>query len=477
MQKLLVLDALVVDPSQGLSGRYDVLVKEGRIAAIERRIAPKDDMTTIQAKGLTLTPGFIDLHTHLREPGAETAETIETGTRAAARGGFTTIYCMPNTNPVCDSATGVQYILSRAAAVGCVRVVPIAAITRGLEGKSLTNFGLLLDRGAGAFSDGALGIMNAEVMRRALEYTRMLNVPVFEHCEDLDLSGDGVMHEGPVSVRLGLKGIPRTAESIMVSRNVALAAMTGGHIHICHVSTRESVEAIREAKRNGVRVTAEVDPHHLLLTDEAVAGYNTNVKVKPPLCAEADRKALVLALEDGTIDCITTSHAPHSVNSKDNVFDHAPFGVIGLESAFPVLYTEFVMTGRWSVDFLVEKLTASPARVMSKPWGHLQIGAQADFVLVETGCEYTFSREDLASRSANCPWLGHTMKARIAATFVEGRPVHVHPAVFSKGIGATPEVSTPAKPVKASKGAKKPAPKPAPPKKQIRQAKGKRTAK
>lgn len=462
MPRLLVVDALVVDPSQGLSGRYDVLVEDGRIAAIDRRIKATEDMETIPAKGLVMAPGFIDLHTHLREPGSETAETIESGTRAAARGGFTTIYCMPNTNPVCDSATGVQYILSRAAAVGCVRVVPIAAITRGLEGKSLTNFGLLLDRGAGAFSDGALGIMNAEVMRRALEYTRMLNVPVFEHCEDLDLSGDGVMHEGPVSVRLGLKGIPRTSESIMVSRNVALAAMTGGHIHICHVSTRESVEAIREAKRNGVRVTAEVDPHHLILTDEAVAGYNTNAKVKPPLCAEEDRLALVQALEDGTIDCITSSHAPHSNSAKDNVFDHAPFGVIGMESAFPVLYSEFVAKGRWSIDFLVEKLTASPARVMSKPWGHLQPGAQADFVLIETGTEYTFEKEDLASRSANCPFIGRKVSARIAATFVAGRAVHVHPTIFPNGIAGTPEVAVPAKATSASrtvKGKKKSPPK------------------
>ncbi|MCC5874744.1 MAG: dihydroorotase [Candidatus Sumerlaeia bacterium] len=460
MQRLLVLDALVVDPSQGLSGRYDVLVEDGRVAAIERKIKPTSDMETLPAKGLIMAPGFIDLHTHLREPGSETAETIESGTRAAARGGFTTIYCMPNTNPVCDSATGVQYVLSRAAAVGCVRVVPIAAITRGLEGKSLTNFGLLLDRGAGAFSDGALGIMNAEVMRRALEYTRMLNVPVFEHCEDLDLSGDGVMHEGPVSVRLGLKGIPRTSESIMVSRNVALAAMTGGHIHICHVSTRESVEAIREAKRNGVHVTAEVDPHHLILTDEAVIGYNTNAKVKPPLCGEEDRLALVQALEDGTIDCVTSSHAPHSNSAKDNVFDHAPFGVIGMESAFPVLYTEFVAKGRWSIDFLVEKLTASPARVMNKPWGHLQVGAQADFVLIETGTDHTFGREDLASRSSNCPFLGRTVSTRIAATFVAGNPVHVHPAIFPNGIAGSPQVATPAK-VRKSAVKPKPAKKPA----------------
>lgn len=434
MPRLIVLNAQVVDPSQGLNGRFDVLVEEGRIAAIGKKTAPGRQDRVVDAKGLVLAPGFIDLHTHLREPGGETSETIETGTRAAAAGGFTTIYCMPNTNPVCDSETGVQYVLSRAESVGCVHVIPVVAITRGHEGEHLTNFGRLQACGAGAISDGMKGVVNAEVMRRALEYTSMLGMPVFEHCEDTDLAGDGVMHEGPVSLRLGLKGIPRTAESIMVARNVSLAAATGGHIHICHVSTRESVEAIREAKRNGVRVTAEVSPHHLLLTDEAVADYDTSAKVKPPLCGEDDRVALVQALEDGTIDCIATGHAPHSAGSKDNVFDNAPFGVIGLESAFPVLHTEFVATGRWTIDFLVEKLTTAPARVMSQPWGKLDKGSAADFVLIRTGESYRFGREHLRSRSANCPFLGRQMTARIAATFVDGNPVHEDPTVFPKGI-------------------------------------------
>jgi dihydroorotase len=423
MPRLLIRKATVVDPSQGLHAPMDVLAEDGRIAALNNRIDAEPDMTVVEAEGLVLAPGFIDIHVHLREPGGEGAETIETGTRAAAAGGFTTIYAMPNTNPVCDTHTGVHYVLSRAANVGCIRVVPVAAITIGQQGERLTDFGLLKAAGAGAFSDDGHPVMNSEIMRRALEYTRMLEVPVMEHCEDMNLTGEGVMHEGPVSLRLGLRGIPRVSESVMVARNIALAAMTGGHIHICHVSTRESVEAIREGKRNGVHVTAEVSPHHLTLTDSAVIGYNTNAKMKPPLNAEVDRHALIAALEDGTIDCIATDHAPHGASAKNSVFDAAPFGIIGLETAFPLLYTEFVATGRWSIDFLIERLTQAPASVVRQPWGSLSPGSAADMVLIDTNCSYTFTDAHLRSKSRNSPFLGRTMKARIVSTYHDGRCV------------------------------------------------------
>ncbi len=434
MAKLVIVDGTVVDPSQGLHGKMDVLVEDGRVVDIQKSIPVRLAEQVINAAGLVVAPGFIDLHTHLREPGGEGAETIETGSMAAARGGFTTIFCMPNTDPVNDSVTGIQYVLSRSAAVGRVRVIPIAAVTVGQKGESLTNFGKLQSVGAGAFSDDGRPIMNAETMRRALEYTRMLNVPIFEHCEDLNLSGNGVMNEGRTSLRLGLKGIPRVSESVMVARNVSLAQATGGHIHICHVSTRESVEAIREAKRNGVRVTAEVTPHHLTMTEKDVAHFDTHAKMKPPLCEEDDRRELVAALEDGTIDCIATDHAPHSANAKKNVFDQAPFGIIGMETAFPLLYTEFVAPGRWTLEFLVEKLTTAPAAVMNENWGTFAMQSAADLVLLQVDAPSVFEQEHLASKSVNCPWIGREMQARVAGTLVAGKPVYTSPDVFPKGI-------------------------------------------
>lgn len=435
MAKLLINNGTVVDPTQGIHARMSVLVEDGVIVDLQKTISAEADQV-VDATGLVVSPGFIDLHTHLREPGGESAETIETGSRAAAAGGFTTIYCMPNTKPVCDSETGVQYVVSRAASVGLIRVIPVAAITEGQQGEQLTNFGKLLLSGAGAFSDDGRPVMNADIMRRAMEYTRILGVPIFEHCEDMHLTGDGVMNEGLMSVKLGLKGIPRVSESTMVARNVALAALTGGHIHICHVSTRESVQAIREGKRNGVRVTAEVSPHHLTMTEDEVAGYNTNAKMKPPLCEREDRDALIEALEDGTIDCIATDHAPHSANAKDNVFDAAPFGIIGMETAFPVLYTEFVAGGRWSLEFLIEKMSVAPARVVAKPWGTLEPGCPADIALLQLDTACVFERRHLRSRSSNCPWLGRTLQARIAATFAEGRVAFESPDVFPRGIMA-----------------------------------------
>lgn len=438
MPNVIIRNAQVIDPSQGIVGRYDIAVSDGRITELARSIEPGEGAHVIEAKGLTAVAGFVDLGTHLREPGGETAETIASGTRAAAAGGFTTVLTMANTDPVCDSETGVHYIVSRAKGTGSVNVLPIAAVTLGQRGEELTNFGKLLAAGAVCFSDSPRSLMNAEIMRRALEYTKMLGVPIFEHCEDANLASGGVMHEGLTSIRLGLKGIPRVAESTMVARNVALAEHSGGHIHICHVSSRDSVEAIRAGKRNGVRVTAEVTPHHLTMTDEAVLGYNTMAKMKPPLRSESDRLALIEGLEDGTIDCISTDHAPHSGSSKESVFDAAPFGVIGLESAFALLYTRFVATGRWTLDFLIEKLTLGPARVINRPLGTLARGSAADIALLQLGTPYVFGREQLCSKSANCPWLGETFSGRVVATLVGGEVAYQNKDVFPHGLEMGP---------------------------------------
>ncbi len=451
MAKTLICNATVVDPSQGLHSRLDVLIEDSKIVALERRIPRSQADDVFDADGFFIAPGFVDLRTHLREPGGESSETIESGTEAAAAGGYTTIHAMANTNPICDTMTGVHYIQSRAAAVGCVNVVPVAAVTIGQKGEALANLGVLAEMGVGAFSDSMNPIMNAEIMRRALEYTRMLGIPIFEHCQDVNLRGDGVMHEGPISLRLGLKGIPRVAESTMVARDIALAASTGGHVHLSHISTRESVEVIRAAKSSGISVTAEVTPHHLTMTDEDVLEYNTLAKVMPPLCAEEDRLSLIDALEDGTIDCIATDHAPHASANKNRVFDAAPFGIIGLETAFPLLYTRFVETGIWSLDFLIERLTVIPARVMGKKWGTLMPGASADLTVFALGTEYTLLEKHLRSKSSNCPWLGQKLSARILATYVSGVPVFQNSEAFPKGVYAPHEVSVPDAKVKVKK--------------------------
>lgn len=424
MKPTLLRNAIVHDPSQGIINAFDVLIKNGRIAKLSKEIKPTPEMEVVDLSGYHLAPGFIDLHCHLREPGDEGSESIATGTRAAAAGGFTTIFPMANTNPICDTMTGVHYLISRAEKSGCgVRVVPIAAVTRGQLGEEITNYGLLQKAGAGAFSDDFHPIMNAEVLRCALNYTKMLGLPVMDHCQDLNLTGEGVVHEGVVSLQLGLKGIPRVAESIIVARNVALAEATGGHIHICHVSTRESVEIIREAKRNGIRVTTEVTPHHLLMTDEDVRGYNTMAKVMPPLCAEKDRRALIDGLADGTIDCIVTDHAPHGGMAKASVFEAAPFGVIGFESAFAILHQRLVVEGRWSLDFLIDKMSHGPAKVMGIDRGTLREGTEADFILFRLDETGTLNADKFESKSRNCPWHGERISAAIYATVVGGKLV------------------------------------------------------
>jgi len=450
---LLFRSATVIDPSLKLNARRDVFVRDGRVTSIESssQAATAGNTRVIDCDGLLLAPGFIDLHVHLREPGNDAAETIATGSLAAARGGFTTVFCMPNTNPVCDSPVIVRYMLDRAREEGCgVRVLPVAAVTRGQTGEVMNDFSALWAKGrrCGAFSDDGRPVADAGVMRRAMMAIAELKrgeggadgrgAVIFDHCEDMSLTGDGVMHEGRVSLRLGLKGIPRSSEATIVARDAALALETGCRLHICHVSNRDSVEAIRHYKSRGAPITAEVTPHHLLFTDELVAQgapgrgpFDTHAKMKPPLCGEEDRQALIAALEDGTIDCIATDHAPHTPASKDTVFDAAPFGIIGMETAFPALYTGFVTSGRWTAEFLIDRLACAPARVMRPASGSpdprvspgtISPGAFADLVLIDPAASGLFTEADLGSRSRNCPWLGVPLKSRIVATLVAGSP-------------------------------------------------------
>lgn len=420
---ILITNGRVIDPASGRDGEASILIRDGEIVEIGKPQAPKD-CTTIDARGLVVCPGFIDLHTHLREPGREDKETIATGTRAAAAGGFTTVCAIPNTSPCIDAQTGLRFILSRAETDAVVNVVPYAAVTKGQAGEEIVEFGDLVYYGAKGFTDDGHPIMNSEIMRRALEYSSMFNVPILDHCEDLALSDGGVMHDGFYATRLGLKGIPAVAESIQVARDVELARFTGGHVHICHVSKAQSLEYVRRGKSQGVRVTCEATPHHLALTDAAMEGFDTAAKVNPPLGSEEDRDALLAALLDGTIDCIATDHAPHTDIEKDNPLTEAPFGMIGLETAFSVLYTRLVEPGKLPLATLIEKLTSAPARVLHlEPRGTLAKDAPADLVLLDLNHEWTVAKEELHSRSWNTPLLGERLKGRAVTTIVGGRLV------------------------------------------------------
>lgn len=424
MTTLLIKNAHVLDPSQGLDGKLSVLVKDGSIASIAESIDAPADAEVIDAEGLHLFPGFVDIHTHLREPGREDKETIATGTRAAAAGGFTSVCPIPNTNPVIDSQTGLKFVLARAESEGCVNVFPYASVTKGQEGEQIVEFGDLVQNGAKGFTDDGRPVMNNEIMRRALEYSAMFNVPILDHCEDYHMAHGGCMHEGNVSAKLGLKGIPGVAESVQVARDVELAAFTGGHIHIMHVSKKESIEHIRHGKARGIRVTAEVTPHHLTLTDEAVGDFDTAAKVNPPMGAEDDRVALLEALLDGTIDCIATDHAPHTAIEKDLPINECPFGMIGLETAFPLMYTRLVKTGVMKLDFLIERITAIPASIIHvDPRGTLATGAPADITLVNLDEEFEVTETFFHSKSRNSPFIGTRFYGRIKQTIVSGKTV------------------------------------------------------
>jgi dihydroorotase len=411
----------VVDPAHDIDGPADVRVENGRIAAVGKRI-PTKGATVIEARGRVVCPGFIDLHTHLREPGREDKETIATGTRAAAAGGFTAVCAMPNTEPVNDTAGITRAILERARTDGAVHVYPIGAVTRGSKGEELAEYGDLREAGCVAVSDDGRPVASARVMRRALEYAQAFSLTVIDHCEEPSLTEKAPMNEGPVATMLGLRGWPGAAEAVMVERDVLLAELTGGKVHIAHISTAASVDAVRRGKRRGVRVTAEATPHHLLLTDQLVKDteYDTAAKMNPPLRAEADRLAVIEGLRDGTIDCIATDHAPHTVDDKKVEFDQAAFGIVGLETAVALCLDRLVRTGIVSLKHLVALLSTNPARVLGLPGGSLAIGGPGDLTLLDLERERTVDPARFHSKGRNTPYGGWTLRGWPVATIVGG---------------------------------------------------------
>ncbi|HEU4762804.1 MAG TPA: dihydroorotase, partial [Gemmatimonadales bacterium] len=421
--QLLIRGGRVIDPASGRDEPADVLLAGGKVEAVGQGLGAPDGVETIDASGLVVAPGFIDLHTHLREPGQEELETIATGALSAVAGGFTAVCAMPNTDPVCDNQGVVGFVVSQAQRAGKARVYPIGAVSLGQKGQQLAEFGELVGAGAVAVSDDGHPVMSSHLMRTALEYAKVFGIPVADHCEEMSLAEGGAMHEGIVSTRLGLKGIPSAAEEIMVARDILLAELTGGHVHLCHMSTRGSVELIRRAKDAGLRVTAEACPHHFTLTHEACDGYNTNAKMNPPLREDADREAIREALRDGTIDAIATDHAPHHYDAKEREFDQAPNGIIGLETAFPLANTELVRSGLLTLPQLVERMSTVPARIFGLPGGSLAKGAPADVVVLDPEVEWLVDPASFRSKSRNTPFGGRKVRGRAVATIVRGHIV------------------------------------------------------
>jgi dihydroorotase len=429
--RLLITGGRVINPASGLDDTLDILVEEGQILQVGKGVQSsgpgknkKSETRVIDATGKIVTPGLIDMHVHLREPGREDEETIASGTAAAARGGFTSICCMPNTEPVNDTASVTEYIREQAQKVGRVHVFPIGCISKEQRGQELTEIGDLVAAGCVGLSDDGKPVMNGELMRRAMEYATMFDLPLLPHCEDSSLSAEGAMHEGRVSTELGLKGIPSAAEAVMVGRDILLSEYTGAHVHICHVSTAESTRLIREAKSRGVRVSGEATPHHLILTDEAVRGFNTNAKMNPPLRSAEDVTALREALIDGTIEVIATDHAPHAHAEKEMEFDYAPFGIIGLETALGLMLTEFYHSDLLTLPMIVERMAVNPARILKlKHKGTLAPGADADITLIDPDREWIVEEQDVQSKSKNSPFIGWKLKGQAVMTIVAGQIV------------------------------------------------------
>jgi len=422
--KLLIKNGRVIDPSNKIDKIYDILVVGDKITKIGKNIKEhSSDTTVIDAKNMIVVPGIIDVHTHLREPGHEEEETIATGTKSAAAGGITTILCMPNTHPVIDNQTAVEFILLKAKNEGSVNVYPIGAVTKGSLGEELTEIGELKKAGVVAISDDGNCIMNALIMRRALEYASMFDLPVVSHCEDINLSKNGVMNEGEISIKLGLKPIPKESEEIIVARDIILSRLTGGHLHIAHVSTKGAVELVREAKRNNINVTAETCPQYFTLTDEAVMSYDTNTKIKPPLRTREDIDAIINGLKDGTIDCIATDHAPHTIEEKNKEYELAPFGIIGLETLIPLVITYLVNKKRLSLRDVISKLTVNPAKIFGLEKGNLSIGSIADITIIDLNKEQVI-KDNFVSKSKNSPFIGWKLKGFPVYTIVSGKIVY-----------------------------------------------------
>jgi dihydroorotase len=429
MSTIILAGGRVVDPSQNLDEVMDVAIVNGKIDAMGRGLAPEPatpnaEREIIDCAGLVVSPGFIDVHCHLREPGRENVETIATGAAAAAAGGFTAVCAMPNTDPVTDNQAAVGFVVRQALRAKMARVYPIGAISVGQKGESLAEFGEMIAAGAVAVSDDGKPVESAHLMRTALEYARTFEIPVADHCEEPTLAKGGAMNEGLMSMRLGLKGIPAEAEEIMAIRDILLARRTGGHIHLCHMSTRGSVELITWGKERGIRVTAEVCPHHLSLTEDAIANYNTNAKMNPPLRTADDVEALQQAVKDGIIDVIATDHAPHHYDEKEREFADAPNGIIGLETALAVNVTWLVKAGILDLGTLVERMSCAPARIFKLPGGTLRKGGVADVTVFDPEAEWEVNANRFRTKGRNTPYQGMTLTGRVHYTLVDGRLVH-----------------------------------------------------
>lgn len=430
-RRLLLKNGTVVDPSQNLMAKRDVLIERdtghgardrGRIVAVAENIAA-EDAEVIDCSGKLVVPGLVDIHVHFREPGEEHKETIATGSAAAVAGGFTTVCCMPNTKPPLDSVAAIEFVLRRADEVRLCRVLPIGAVSVGLKHEQLTEMAAMKEAGAVAFSDDGEPVQDAGFLRKVLAYAKVCGAVVILHCEDKSLTAGGVMNEGLTSLRLGLRGMPKTAEVTSVQRAVELAKLTGSKVHIAHVSTKEAVEVIRRAKEQGIQVTAEVTPHHLTLTEEAVGDYDTNAKMNPPLRTDEDVVALREALLDGVIDCIATDHAPHAIEDKETTFDDAPFGIVGLETAVGVLWTELVHKANFPIMRLVEAMSTKPCQILGLDGGTLQEGSRADVTVIDPDAEWVVQPDKFRSKGKNTPYAGWKLKGKVVMTIYDGQVV------------------------------------------------------
>ena len=436
--KKLLKGGRVIDPVNGIDGEYDVLIDGDRIARVGRNL-PVDGVTVVEMpRGFVICPGFIDMHVHLREPGQEHKETVATGTASAVAGGFTAVACMPNTVPVNDNANVTSYILAKAAAANLARVYPIGAVSRGSKGELLADIAELRQAGCVAITDDGHPVATALLLRRALEYAGMFDMPVIEHCEDPTLKGDGVAHEGFHAAALGLRGIPGACEALGAERGILMAELTGSSFHVAHMSARASLRAVRKGKEAGIRVTCEVAPHHFTLTDEALSTpipYDTNTKMNPPLRELADRDAMIQGIVDGTVDVIATDHAPHHYDEKNVEFDRAPFGIVGLETAVPLTFDRLVHTGLIPLSKMIQLLSVNPARVLRIAGGSLAEGALADITILAPDMPVRVAAAALQSKSKNTPFDGWELRGGVAATIVGGRTVYLNPgAPVARGL-------------------------------------------
>ncbi len=423
MNRLLIRGGHLVDPRNKVDEKLDILLAEGKVAEIGKSLSPGRGTKVLEAEGKMVVPGLIDMHVHLREPGREDEEKVASGCLAAAAGGFTAVAAMPNTDPVTDNQAAIGYIIREAIRAGYSRVYPIGAITKNIKGESLAEMGGMIDAGAVAFTDDGHCVASAEIMRKALTYSLIFNVPVIQHCEDSTLAENGVMNEGIVATRLGLPGIPAESEEVIVYRDCTLARLTGARFHVAHISCARSVEVVRRFKAEGVKVTAEVTPHHFCLTEEAVEGYNTNAKMAPPLRTKADVKAVRKGLAEGTIDCIASDHAPHHYDEKETAFANAPNGVIGLETSFPISYTELVKDGVLDFSTLIKRMSAAPGEILNLPGGSLGKGDSADVAVLDINTEWVIDKNKFYSKSRNTPFHGRKVTGRAVATVVGGKIV------------------------------------------------------